>query len=92
VSYSTLALFKLAEMPIAAYVYWAINYLNCNKPKMFLQQKKYLDALEILDSDLREKITQQPANFVQLKRINYHLAQQQWKQAHAICKELIALQ
>jgi hypothetical protein len=29
---------------------------------------------------------------VQLKRINYHLAQQQWKQAHAICKELIALQ
>ncbi|XP_018024748.1 N-alpha-acetyltransferase 25, NatB auxiliary subunit [Hyalella azteca] len=55
-------------------------------------QKKYLDALEILDSDLREKITQQPANFVQLKRINYHLAQQQWQQAHAICKELIALQ
>ncbi|KAF2354373.1 N-acetyltransferase B complex non-catalytic subunit [Trinorchestia longiramus] len=55
-------------------------------------QNKYIDALDILDSDLKEKITQQPTNFIPLKRINYHFALQQWRQAHVICKELIELQ
>lgn len=52
-------------------------------------QNKFEEALDILETDLRDKITQQPANFVQLKRLHYHTSLQRWGRAHAIAKELI---
>uniref|UniRef100_A0A6A7FX51 N-terminal acetyltransferase B complex subunit MDM20 homolog n=1 Tax=Hirondellea gigas TaxID=1518452 RepID=A0A6A7FX51_9CRUS len=66
-----------AEAEVVAYLY------------ILELQNKYTDALDILDSDLADKITQQPANFLQLKRVHYHVSLQHWQEANNICRDLI---
>ena len=52
-------------------------------------QNKYKEALAVLDGPLAKKVTQQPQNFLSLKKTNYLCKLQQWADANAIYKDLI---